>query len=289
MDGMMNCQQAREHLGPYIDGELDADPTAALESHLTGCISCRAEADALRELASSLSPPAPEAPPSLWSAIESRLGQDERIWERTPGRAMTRSVFGLRRVVALAAVIVFVVGLGLIGLAQFTSSASAATVDFSALLDNVQLNPRQAFRDFLTMYQGRPGTIEQAHRHADGLNFAVPEFLPFGFKREAIYRLRFGDRPGLAATYARDGEFLAAIFHRPVKREDFGTHRDYDCVIGQHRGRAVRVGDWKLVHLTDPSTCHCVLSRLDETTEIPAIMSAISPGLRTGAGAITTD
>ena len=285
----MNCDQTHEHLGPYIDGELDADLTAELESHLTGCISCRAEADALRELASSLSPDAPEVPASLWSAIESRLGQNEGVDGRTPGRAMTHSVFGLRRVVALAAVIVFVVGLGLIGLAQFTSSASAASVDFSALLDNVQLNPRQAFRDFLTMYQGRPGTIEQARRHADGLNFALPESLPGGFKREAIYLLRFGDRPGLAATYARDGEFLAAIFHRPVKREDFGTHRDYDCVIGQHRGRAVRVGDWKLVHLTDPSTCHCVLSRLDETTEIPAIMIAISPELRTKAVAAERD
>ena len=281
----MNCQQAREHLGPYIDGELDADPTAALESHLTACMSCRAEADTLRELASSFSPDAPEVPASLWSAIESRLGQDERMGERTPGHVTPRLVFGLRRVVALAAMIVFVVGLGLIGLAQFTSSASAASVDFSALLDGVQLNPRQAFGDFLTMYKGRPGTIEQARRHADGLDFAVPEFLPGGFKREAIYRLRFGDQPGLAATYTNNGEFLAAIFHRPVKQEDFGTHRDYDCVIGQHRGHAVKVGDWKLVHLTDPTTCHCVLSRLDETTEIPAIMSAISPGLRTGAGA----
>ncbi len=276
----MTCDQTHEHLGPYIDGELDADLTAALESHLTGCVSCRAEADALRELVSSFSPDAPEVPASLWSAIECRLNQDERMGERTPGQVTPRMVFGLRRVIALAAVFVFVVGLGLIGLAQFASSASAATVDFSALLDGVQLNPRQAFGDFLTMYEGRPGTIEQARRHADGLDFAVPEFLPGGFKREAIYRLRFGDQPGLAATYARDGEFLAAIFHRPVKREDFGTHRDYDCVIGQHRGHAVRVGDWKLVHLTDPSTCHCVLSRLDESTEIPAIMSAISPGFQ---------
>ncbi len=282
---MMNCEQSREHLGTYIDGELDAELTAALTSHLTGCVSCRAEADALRELASSLSPAAAEVPTSLWSAIESRLSQDERVGERTPGQVTPRLVFGLRRVVALAAVIVFVVGLGLIGLAQFTSSASAATVDFSALLDGVQLNPRQAFGDFLTMYQGRPGTIEQARRHADGLDFAVPEDLPGGFKREAIYRLRFGDQPGLAATYARDGEFLAAIFHRPVKREDFGTHRDYDCVIGNHRGHAVKVGDWKLVHLTDPSTCHCVLSRLDETTEIPAIMNAISPKLQEASNA----
>ena len=60
-------------------------------------------------------------------------------------------------------------------------------------------------------------------------------------------------------------------------------------VIGHHRGHAVKVGDWKLVHLTDPSTCHCVLSRLDEATEIPAIMSAISPGLQKAANPTNLD
>ncbi len=44
-----------------------------------------------------------------------------------------------------------------------------------------------------------------------------------------------------------------------------------------------------LVHLTDRATGHCVLSRLDETTEIPAIMIAISPKLRDAAGTITIE
>ena len=67
------------------------------------------------------------------------------------------------------------------------------------------------------------------------------------------------------------------LFHRPVQKEDYGTHKDHACVVGKHRGHKVEVGQWRLVHLTDPTTCHCVLSRLDEQTELPAVMAAVAP------------
>jgi hypothetical protein len=82
----------------------------------------------------------------------------------------------------------------------------------------------------------------------------------------------------VAAEYLRDdGEFLGAVFHPPVQEEDHGSHKDHPAVIGKHRGRKVEVGEWSLVHLTDPTTCHCVLSRLDEVTELPSVMAAMAP------------
>jgi hypothetical protein len=84
----------------------------------------------------------------------------------------------------------------------------------------------------------------------------------------------------VAAWYERAGEPLVVIFHPPVQTEDFGTHKDYPCVIGEHRGQKIVVGSWKMVHLTDSTTCHCVLSRLDERAELPAVMNAIAPVLR---------
>jgi hypothetical protein len=45
----------------------------------------------------------------------------------------------------------------------------------------------------------------------------------------------------------------------------------------QHRRHKVPVGEWSLVHLADPATCHCVLSRLDESTDLPAVIAAIAP------------
>ena len=99
---------------------------------------------------------------------------------------------------------------------------------------------------------------------------------------EAVYTLRIEGNPGIAATYARNGEFLGTIFHAPVLPEHYGTHRDYDCVIGKHRGHKVEVGQWKLLHFTDPTTCHCILSKVNEQTELPAIVTAVAPGLQPG-------
>ena len=103
--------------------------------------------------------------------------------------------------------------------------------------------------------------------------------LPVGFRLQQVYVLQFGEHPGLAASYDRDGEFLGVIFHRPVRDEQFGTHKDYDCVVGKHRGHEVKVGPWRLVHLTDPTTCHCVLSKLDESTGLSEVLAAVAPPL----------
>lgn len=40
----MRCEDARELLTAFVDGELGADPSAVLAAHFDGCASCRAEA-----------------------------------------------------------------------------------------------------------------------------------------------------------------------------------------------------------------------------------------------------
>ncbi|MCK6485901.1 MAG: hypothetical protein L6R00_17375 [Phycisphaerae bacterium] len=188
--------------------------------------------------------------------------------------------FVLLRRYALAASLLIAVGLGAWAFFSFGDGASvarASTVDFGMLLDALPHDPVAAFERFLSHYHARQVQPAEAKRASSQLDFDIPESLPGGFHLKAAYTLRFGDESGAAAKYTRNGEFLGAIFHRPVHREDFGTHKDYECVIGKHRGHAVAVGDWKLVHLTDATTCHCVLSRLDEQEDLPAIMSAVAP------------
>ena len=175
------------------------------------------------------------------------------------------------------------IGLGIFGLVWTEPTASAA-VDYSVLLDALPLDPHKAFRKFLSHYNARESSALEAKRYAANLNFDVPEVLPCGFRRETVYVLRFGDLPGVAASYQRDGEFLGVVFHRPVQKENFGPHKDYPCMVGHHEGHKVSVGQWKLVHLMDPTTCHCVLSRLDEQTELPGVMAAVAPGLPEGGG-----
>ncbi len=269
----MDCEKAIEQLGFLLDGELPVDERQVIESHLGTCDSCRAEFESLSAAALQVAEvgevPAPDA---LWPAIERGLAREP---QSRP--ASVHSMWIRRRPLALAASIALAIGLSAIGLTWKGSSARAATVDFSILLDALPHDARAAFTKFLEHYDARESSLVEARRHAPKLNYDVPDVLPGGFVRKSLHTFRFGKVPGVAATYDRGGEFLAVVFHRPVSKEHYGPRREYPCMIGRHKGHKVGVGEWKLVHLTDPTTCHCLLSKLDEETELPAVMAAIAP------------
>lgn len=276
----MDCERIREQLGLYLDDELSTDAQHGVETHLSTCPKCTNELESVRALAAELAGgKAVTVPEALWASIEERLDQQAKgIQSRVPFAAKLQA---FRRPLAAAASVLVVVGLGLLGIAWLHGSvptAEASTIDFGVLLDALPLDAQKALRRFLTRYDARKIPAHTAHQRAPDLDFEVPESLPGGFRREAVYVLRFGDAAGIAAEYYReDGEFLVALFHPPVQQEDYGTRKDHPCVIGQHRGHTVEVGPWRLVHLTDPTTCHCVLSRLDLERELPAVMAAVAP------------
>lgn len=271
----MNCHSARESLGAYLDGELPIQARATIEAHLAGCPACTSELESMRSVTASLSEStAVQVPMQLWSEIDRRLDRPNQLEPTTQNRFLR-----VRRY-ALAASILIAMGLGtwaFFSLGDGASVARASTVDFSVLLDALPKDAVVAFEKFLNRYNARPVMTSEAKSLAAQLDFEIPAMLPGGFRLEKAYTLRFGDETGAAASYSRNGEFLGAIFHRPVSHEEFGTHKDYECVIGQHRGHAVAVGDWKLVHVTDATTCHCVLSKLNENSELPAVLVAVAP------------
>ena len=295
----MNCKEVTGHLGAYLDGELPSTSRDDLDGHLTTCNSCRVNLDTLREITTELTLPAKvSVPEALWPVIERRLDRElptplsttarhrplmhglQSTGDQPAGRrGRGKDDLGpTRRLpLAVAAVVLSVLGLGLLGPAWTGSTAKASTIDFSILLDALPLDARKAFRKFLVLYSAKETSPVEARRYAPELNFAVPEGLPGGFELQAVYLLKFGKLRGVAAVYERDGDFLGAVFHRPVIKENFGPHRDYPCVIGRHEGHKVSVGQWKLIHLMEPTTCHCVLSRLDERTELPEIMAILAP------------
>lgn len=266
----MNCFEVRELLGSYVEGAVADDVRAAVEVHLPVCATCRAELATHSELAKALAR-APELPDAdaLWSAIEPRLSM-------TPPAA--ESSLSLRRV-ALAASLVFAIGVGVLALVLFghaATPAEASPVDFGVLLDALDTDAETAFSAFLARYHATAITAADAHHLAPDLSFALPPTLAGGFSRRSVHALRFGDTPGIAAAYVRHDDFLAVIFHRPVQQEDYGSHQDYPCVIGHHRGHMVEKGPWRLIHVTDPQTCHCILSRLDPVTELPPIIAEVT-------------
>ncbi|MEE9296457.1 MAG: zf-HC2 domain-containing protein [Phycisphaerae bacterium] len=273
----MDCERIQAQLGLYLDEEMASDQRREVEEHLAGCPACSAELGELRALVSELAGHADvPVPDAVWSAIERRLDVEPA---RSP---RTADVPFFRMPIAKVAAVILAVGLGLLALAWpegGVSKALASEVNFSVLLDALPVDARKAFTKFLVLYDAQKSSPFRARQYAPGLNFDLPNDLPGGFRLETVYLLRFGDRPGIAATYGRDDDFLGVVFHRPVQRENFGRHKDYPCVIGKHRGHKVSIGEWRLVHLTGPTTCHCVLSRLNEHTELPAIMAAVAPML----------
>lgn len=224
-------------------------------------------------------------PLALWTNIERRLDPSELASLSTSLPSVSSVVRPLRRFGlgkgpwTIAAGMILVVGLGMVGFSSLDTTAHASTVDFGGLLDALPLDAPKAFRRFLIRYDAKPTTPVAAKRMASDLSFEIPSIVPGGFRLQSVYELRIGGANGIAATYDRDGEFLAVVFHPPMKHEKFGSHENHPCVIGGHCGHKVRVGEWKLVHLTDATTCHCLLSRLDEKSEMPAVMAAIAPSL----------
>jgi predicted anti-sigma-YlaC factor YlaD len=69
------CDDVREHLDDFVDGQLEAGERAPAEAHLAGCAACRAEEMALRALlAEAAALPAALTPPvDLWPHIERRI------------------------------------------------------------------------------------------------------------------------------------------------------------------------------------------------------------------------
>lgn len=266
----MDCDPTRELLGPYLDGEIEAQARATIDAHLGACQACRRETAALRELARRIEAGGHlGAAPALWERIAARLDSPNVPRSRKFG-------LSLRPISAAAACILLAVGGGYWAL-SLAAKAEAAPVNFAVLLDGLALDAEQAFRQFVGLYQGRAVSAAEALRSAQALDFDLPPRLPGGFELREAFSLRIGDSPAAAAIYRRDSEFLGAVFHRAIHPEDYGTHLDHPCVVGEHRGHRVAVGAWRLIHVTDATTCHCILSRLDENTELPPIIHAVAP------------
>jgi anti-sigma factor RsiW len=84
----MTCDEARNRIDDYVDGELDEAAFQEMELHLSGCAECRAEERSLRALLAHAAALPREMAPGrdLWAGIEARLDQARPAWRR-PGWA----------------------------------------------------------------------------------------------------------------------------------------------------------------------------------------------------------
>lgn len=289
----MDCLFVQSQLGAMIDGELPADQAAALESHLQSCEACRREQASLVALTAGFAPLAAEAvgvPTSIWAGIEARLDSDrpvEVVGAGAPGGPSLIYRF-FHRPLAIAASLALLIGaatsIGIL-LSSGSRAAQADTIDYRILLDHVGTDADAAVERFLRYYKAERMSREDVFRTATNMSFALPDQLPGDYLFEESYRVTFGRGPGYAARYRRaDGEPVFVFFHAPMCKRQTGVHCDSKCALarGSH---AVTVGAWRLIHFTDPQTCHCLLSRSTDQQALRSMLAAISPEMDPAATA----
>ncbi len=86
----MNCQQVREKLEKYIDGELGSDERASLEAHVANCPECAAELANLQALnATGRVNIFPEPEPDYWDQLSASVMEQIRDSEAQSEKAVS--------------------------------------------------------------------------------------------------------------------------------------------------------------------------------------------------------
>lgn len=81
----MNCEDARNPLNPYLDGELDLVKSLEIEAHLKDCQTCAQAYDDLRSLHSAVSDAALrfQPPAALLKRVRSSIGNQPEVSNRS--------------------------------------------------------------------------------------------------------------------------------------------------------------------------------------------------------------
>lgn len=270
----IRCEKTRSCLGEWLDGELDSDRSNAIDRHLEECATCRAEAEALRSAVAAIARPSElGVPEELWHAIESRL--DASREQPTRAERPRPTAQPRWRSLAAAAVIILAVGFGWFAWNPGHSTALAATIDFRPLLEKADSDIDAGIDALIRSYGGEATTLAEAAARMH-VRIHPPAELPGGMRLKSLHLLNMGRHHKSLAFHftGSHGHLLLLQCPAGVKRE-YGNHECLPCSVGAHDGHAVRVGSLHLLHMESENVCVCVVSTLDEKSELPAALDAI--------------
>ncbi len=128
---MNNHHDIQSLLGVYaLDAIDDPDELRAVELHLTECAECRAEVDAHRSVTSVLAGADLEAPPGLWSRIES--GLEGEVTRQSGGRRWLSNITAITSIAAIVSIA------AAIGMGALWSAASGDVLDLRERVDELE-------------------------------------------------------------------------------------------------------------------------------------------------------
>lgn len=264
----MTCDEVRELLSGYRDGELEASADEQVRAHLLTCRGCAEEAQVLSDLGRLLASLRPCHPP-------------DHLWERIT-TAVGVSCGGLRAVrrrwVAVAASIAMV--------SSFSSSWIAARtwlvapqaqpiqttfgLALGAYVQELDEDKKDVFSRFLAMHQGREVSPDELVRLV-GFTPLVPKELPNGLRLDKSYVLATTCCNAIELRYVK-GSQLVTVFQQgrghPVLFDGFETKTTRIDSVVCRRGR---VGDIVIVNFDGAGRNTTLLARAD-FSEIPTIV-----------------
>ncbi len=130
-----SCSQTAKQLEKYFDGEVTERERALIEEHLSGCQTCQAELNSLKELHTLIAAPVDEAArredfPWVWQKIERRIQTQEKpSWLDSLRERLGLSPLLRRRLwVPALAVALLVMAVTIPSVLKKTPSPSAASV-----------------------------------------------------------------------------------------------------------------------------------------------------------------
>jgi anti-sigma factor RsiW len=252
----MDCQEARTLIDPYLDGELGAERSAALEQHAASCRGCAAAIARRRALSAALKEKLiyHAAPPALMAALGEASGRPRAVGvvHRAPPPWMR-----------MAAAFLLVAGLSSL-LTYYVTPGDQALV------------PDEVFADHLRGLRSESSLIDvvSSDRHtvkpwfAGKLDFSPPvvDLASDGFALAGARVDYIGGRP-VAALVFRHLKHVITLFIWP------SSGRAGDVVSQAHQGE-------NLVHWQDGSMTYWAISDMDprDLHEFAARYRKASPG-----------
>ncbi len=277
----MHCQQIREQLGPWIDGELPQTQAAAIEAHLRACDACRREADILRRIVRTLAAVDRESDlpetvrAAVWQRIETTLDARQPAPPALPDRPPQPRIWRLLRPTLAAAAILVAVGLGTYSFLATNGPAIAAEIDLRPFLEQSGRDISAGLNALMQRYGGREVSPEALARQVR-LRVHLPEKLPLGLRLDSAYLLHMGHHHRAAALLLRGraGQLLLIQCPGGTKKE-LGNVQCIACRLGGKPGHLAEVGPLQIGHIESPNVCVCIVSALPDTDALSRVLEKV--------------